>query len=235
MSHYCVAVFSSQPDSSSFDRLLEPFSETDERYFRFCPARDPEATWRRFLENNPKNKISMEDCLKNYYNMIIKDGVWGYMCNPNAKWDWYTLDGKDYLYEPKIGEKLDEDAFFYRKSQIDFDSSYVQQDKQQAAYFWDHYVEGKPIQEGQVKPQDFYKPAYYLERYGTRERYIRHMTSSAPYAFITPDGIWHAPGDVGWFGVSDEGPESLDRHIEEWQAFLNSPDDPYVSFVDCHI
>ena len=61
------------------------------------------------------------------------------------------------------------------------------------------------------------------------------MTSSAPYAFITPDGIWHAPGDVGWFGVSDEGPESLDRHIEEWQAFLNSPDDPYVSFVDCHI
>lgn len=231
MSHYCVAVFSHQQAAESFDRLLEPFSETDERYFRFCPAKDPEVTWRRFLENNPNNRISMEDCLKNYCNMILNDGVWGNMCNPNAKWDWYTLGDKDFLYSPKEGEKLDEDSFFYRKSQIDFSD----REDEDAGYFWDHYVEGKPVQEGHLKPDGLFVPAYYLERYGTRERYIRQMTSSAPYAYITPDGVWHAPGEIGWFAISDETPETLDRYMEEWLTFLNSQDDPYVRFVDCHI
>ena len=56
-----------------------------------------------------------------------------------------------------------------------------------------------------------------------------------PYAFITPDGKWHAPGRVGWFAISDESADDWNKYVEEWDAFLASDGNPYVSIVDCHI
>ena len=56
-----------------------------------------------------------------------------------------------------------------------------------------------------------------------------------PYAFITPDGKWHAPGTVGWFATSDDTPESREAYLREWIAWIESDENPYVNFVDCHI
>ena len=231
MSHYCVAVFSNTGSSDAFDELLAPYSEIDESYYEFIPTeKDVNALYAEFKEKNPESTASLEEYLADSRNYIQEDGVWGYRRNPNAKWDWYTLDGKDYLYNTKEGEGLGDECF-YRKSQIDFSDYDVEKD----GIFWDWYVDGKPLPDGVEMREPWYKREYYLERYGTKEQYLKESASKAPYAYVTPDGVWHAPGDVGWFGVSDETAEAMNAHIDEWKAFLASAEDPYVSFVDCHI
>lgn len=56
-----------------------------------------------------------------------------------------------------------------------------------------------------------------------------------PIAFVTPDGVWHEAGRVGWFATCNDTPESWAKHIKEFKEFLAAPGDEYVSFVDCHI
>lgn len=56
-----------------------------------------------------------------------------------------------------------------------------------------------------------------------------------PIAFVTPDGVWHSAGTVGWFAACDDTKESWESHIKEFKEFLAAPGDEYVSFVDCHI
>lgn len=56
-----------------------------------------------------------------------------------------------------------------------------------------------------------------------------------PYAFITPDGVWHAPGTVGWFATDDSTDESQTKYDEEWAAYIASDENPWVCFADCHI
>lgn len=59
----------------------------------------------------------------------------------------------------------------------------------------------------------------------------------APYAVITPDGEWHAPGVVGWFGTSSEDDEEEERWAESfYEDFLGDADpDTVLALVDCHI
>ena len=225
MSHYAVAVFS---DDGDFDSLLAPYSETDKEYFRFEPKPYKEivADFERFKEQNPDWTLDMylED-----FQYIRKDGKWGYMHNPQGYWDWYTLDGKDYLFDPKDGVKLSEDEYYYRKHDIEW---YPEDHEAEvdAKDFWDSFV----MNEDSDVPS-FWNREYYLERYKTKEQYVKEMVRHLPYAFITPDGVWHAPGRVGWFACSDETAEDADRYAYEWDRWIANEANPYVSIVDCHI
>ena len=57
------------------------------------------------------------------------------------------------------------------------------------------------------------------------------------YAVVTPDGLWHAPGEMGWFGCSTD----TDLEWDEWQRnykkrYLDTADPNWHIFiVDCHI
>lgn len=57
------------------------------------------------------------------------------------------------------------------------------------------------------------------------------------YAAVTPDGVWHAPGDMGWFGCSTD----TESEWDEWQRtykkrYLDTADPNWHIFiVDCHI
>lgn len=61
--------------------------------------------------------------------------------------------------------------------------------------------------------------------------------SFVTYAVVTPDGKWHAPGEMGWFGMSSE----TDGEKSEWdktykKRFIDTADPSwYVFIVDCHI
>lgn len=59
--------------------------------------------------------------------------------------------------------------------------------------------------------------------------------SMIPYAFLTQDGVWHAPGIVGWFGCSTETDEQFEEYKKEFEEYLKTEPIEYVSFVDCHI
>jgi hypothetical protein len=58
--------------------------------------------------------------------------------------------------------------------------------------------------------------------------------SATPYSVLTPDGVWHQRGQMGWFGTS-----SGDQPREEWASHVkeiikNHPDHLVVG-IDCHI
>lgn len=222
MSHYAVAVFSYK---NNFDELLKPYNENDRNYFEFIPV-DYDKIKNDFAEFS---KINPKWTFKQYiseFGYFQRDGQWGYEENPHGYWDWYSLDGKDYLFDKKAGVEIKQ---LYRKSDIDW----FEPDKEaanEAAEFWDEFIDG----DNEDIPS-FWNREYYLDRYKTKEQYIKENRYVIPYAFITPDGVWHAPGRVGWFAYSNETADDANRYAQEWEEWINSVDDPYVNLVDCHI
>ena len=155
--------------------------------------------------------------------------------NPNAKYDYYSLGGKDYIFDPKPNQHMARGCFFYRKNQIDYSSSQECFSPEEAIRAWEFFVEEKEPKEGETKPFQFFSKEYYLEKYGTKEQFVSDMCECVPYAFVTPDGVWHSPGDMGWFAIDNSTIESNRKYRDEWHEWINSKDNPYVSFVDCHI
>lgn len=231
MSHYAVAVFTNTDSAYEIDSLMEPYSESDERYFTFHPI-DIEEEYKRyktFLKDNPDSNYSFAEYL-DYSGYKKQDDQYGAYYNDNATYDYYTIDGRDYMYEPKPGEKLEDGQQFYRKNQLDF-LHVDQEDLKEQTEFWENFVEGK-----KKNTNSYFKREYYLERYGTKEQFVKEATYNVPYAFVTPDGVWHAPGKVGWFACSDETKESFNAYLDEWLKYiLDTSINPFVSILDCHI
>lgn len=225
MSHYAVAVFDNYGE---FNRLLAPYNENNRDYFVFHPVKYKEMIDRfdKFREQNEDWTLDMFiDC----FGYIRRDGQWGYENNPNGYWDFYTLNGRSYLYEPVKGFELPEGQYEYRKNDINWYPD-MEEARAEAEEFWDEFVEGKNDEIDNFMTRDFY-----LKRYQTREQYIRENTRVIPYAFITPDGEWHSPGRVGYFGLSDETADKWNEYAREWDDWLASSANPFVNFVDCHI
>lgn len=231
MSHYAVAVFCDTPASMEFDRLMEPFNEQDEKYFIFDPVSDEEIAerWDKFHKDNPSWEYS--SWLDTMFHS--QDGKLGYWYNPHAAYDYYTLNGKDYLFDPlrsALEEAGDDFPYFWKKSQIDWFKIPEDMEKYDEAFWakiWAKYSENG---------DGFYSDKYYRERFGTKQQFIKEMMRpTIPFAFVTPDGKWHAPGNMGWFACSDETAESMDAYWEEWCDFIKNAPDCYVSILDCHI
>lgn len=57
------------------------------------------------------------------------------------------------------------------------------------------------------------------------------------YAVVTPDGVWHAPGRMGWWGISSETEEEARVWSATWaKRWLDDQDqDLIMTIVDCHI
>ena len=226
MSHYAVAVFA---DDADFDRLLKPYDENNKEEFIFEPIDYQKIVddFNEFMKHN--NGWTLDMYIKEF-QYVQENGQWGYWHNPHGYWDWYSLDGKEYLFDVKPGVFLAEDQYDYRKNDYDWypNDSEAESD---AAEFWDSFVG----EDAFAEPPGLWSRQYYLNRYGTKEQYMKELGRTTPYAFITPDGVWHAPGRVGWFATSSESSDDYDKYLEEWDAFIQSDANPYVNLVDCHI
>lgn len=57
------------------------------------------------------------------------------------------------------------------------------------------------------------------------------------YAVVTPDGEWHEPGKMGWWGISSATPEEeaeFENNYEE--KFIRTANPEWrLTIVDCHI
>lgn len=230
MSHYCCAVFANTPDD--FYTLLEPYNEENEKYFVFQPV-DEEKLFEKYDTDIDKSVYPTFEEYADSYGYNRQDGVLGYMCNPNAKWDWYTIDGKDYLFEPFENEMPD-DTGVYKKSQIDFYKGCYDGDAEMLKAFWQEYVLGAAPDKPEYK-HEIWKASYYIERYGTLDQFIKEQTRTVPYAFVKPDGTWVAPGTVGWFAIDDATSDSWNRYVDEFDEFIKNSPDCYVTFADLHI
>lgn len=167
--------------------------------------------------------------------------------NPKSKWDWHEIGGrwrgmlllkpgcKGYLGRPGIFDNEPERPEGVDQARFgDIDWERIQNDdtrKLELEREWDELI--NPPKD---KPS-FYKPEYYLERFGTKENFVKRLMLFATYAVVTPDGEWHEAGKMGWWGMSSDTAEDK----EAWDLgyrdkFLKdlSPD-TLITVVDCHI
>lgn len=234
MSHFLVGVFSH--DTEDVDELLAPYNECDEAYFVPCPLSDEEQ--RKIMEEYERREDlneSFADYILSYGNAHEnEDGSLFCLCNPNAKWDWYDADGGRWadcgMYRLKPGEQTDD---FNRVTVRQMDFSPDMDKYHEAEIFWDEYVMGK---DRKKHTHTFFKPEYFIERYGTKEKYAEHSADvQRPYAFITPDGAWHETGSMGWFGIDATDRETMEAYHVEWKQAIEKYQDCYLTYVDCHI
>ena len=56
------------------------------------------------------------------------------------------------------------------------------------------------------------------------------------YALVKADGTWVSPGDMGWFGMSSDTPESYAAYRREVNEYITAlPANAWLVALDCHI
>ena len=158
--------------------------------------------------------------------------------NDRARWDWWSFGGR-FAYDLRLKE-LDEDGEPMEANHAKFSHLLIDDDPQadkENGRFWDEYVEGSN-RDSDEYANVFFKPEYYKEQYGTKERFLRICGDDLmPQAFVDPEGEWHEQGTMGWFACSDATPETIDNFFDEWEDMCKraAEEDLYVTIVDCHI
>jgi hypothetical protein len=98
MSHFTVLV-----TGTEVHEALAPFIEQQEegyeQYFKFVPDLSHDEMVAEFEKYNAneehENKYdSVEEYADDYHGYKREGDSWGYVRNPNAKWDWYELGGR---------------------------------------------------------------------------------------------------------------------------------------------
>jgi hypothetical protein len=233
MTHFRCAVFSYDP--SRFDALLAPYSESDEAYFRFIKSTRTEEQFKADYElNKAYEKEQQAESFPDYETWLKGigyervNGVIGYYGNPNATWDWYTLNGGDWQFSLKNEEDYDDGGPYTKNQYAYLDENYSVKETEE---LYRHLQENAKESDNEYIRQD----AQDMLNNFTLEEYMEYQKWKFPYAYITPDGVWHAPGTVGWFAASDDTAASRKKYWQDWMAWIQSDENPYVNFVDCHI
>jgi len=232
MSHYRVAVFANKP--WEFEDLLAPYSEADEEYFEFIPLAEDKLEWlRTFYKEHSVKAESFEEFLtsEGYVNSEEDGSVIGFYANPHAKWDWYSLDGGAWQFEV-LPEFAADDGDLRKNAYNYIDPEYDESRARKTYKRYKMIVDNGEDPYGTISLEEAQE---FIQDYPDEEFYLLACKWIYPYAFITPDGEWHAPGEVGWFGASSDTAESMMSYIKEWVAFIESDANPFVNFVDCHI
>ena len=198
----------------------------------------------------PHNQVysSFDEFMVQYMGYLSKDDktdAWGYWENPNAKWDWWKIGGRwSNMLLLRSGEQVNvaqiKDIFFIEQEQcegvtVEIEGMPVPIDL--APKFQIGVAEASQQWEMAIAGKNLYKPEYYMKRYVNKQGFLREMLSIKTYAVLTPDGTWHASGEMGWFGISSESPEEA-RHFSNsyYDAFIKSADpEHFLVIVDCHI
>jgi hypothetical protein len=252
MSHFTVAVLSNS--RHDIESLLAPYNEQteDPQYQEFEPTGASDELLAEYEKHRDKYPTFEEFC-KCYYGYIYDEesGMWGYVCNPNAKWDWYMIGGRwsnslrlkpgceGYMGTPSWGLA----GTFPQEGRCDqallknVDLSPDPDEYEKAVRFWEVFVEKQPLKEGENERDffDFHAPEYYIKLYGTKERYAEQQAEFSTWALVTPDGEWYEKGQMGWFGMSDATAESISEYRAALNKVLAENPDVWITIVDCHI
>lgn len=84
----------------------------------------------------------------------------------------------------------------------------------------------------------FFTKQYYTDRYGSEDIFIKAQRLPQGWAVVTPDGEWHEPGRVIWFGMDTSTAESYADWVDHFdERFVKPYEDETVTVVmlDCHI
>lgn len=266
MSHFSVAVISQKVEDVT--KLLKPFDENNEVKFidtnkeiinditqKRVDITDIPSNIQNYIlsfllnkkEDNLKNDIIMDKIdlyIHKYwgYTSYSKEheNRYGYWYNENSKWDWYQIGGRwsNLLTtnKGKVNQALLKDVIFDVSDEATVE---------ELTEVWNLATKNentltKEEKNRKIELGIFYKSEYYNKRYGTKEQFIKENTSFSTYAVVTPDGKWHEPGEMGWFGVSFAEAESSRNFVNNYydnfiKPYLESDENYYITIVDCHI
>lgn len=134
--------------------------------------------------------------------------------NPNSKWDWYDAEGGRFQEDMMIDGKY---VTTGKISDIEF-----LPDK----YIYNEAVAAWRENRGNVR-----------DKFLSEIDYVRFATEFYTFAVVTPDGEWHAPGNVLWFGMNDAPEEAMDYWRKYYrEEFIDKyKKGYYCTLVDCHI
>lgn len=237
MSHYTVAVFTKE--NQSIEELLEPFYEGMEVEPYIYKTKE------EVLNEIEKHCIKNEELKEKYSKLSDREKIadwngWENLdgednllstYNPNSKWDWYEVGGRwSRLLKTKNGYNVDSCLV------KDLDLTLDKEAYEKAIRFWELVVEHQQLRDGEEKPFNLYKEEYYIKRYETKENYAKKMSTLSTYAVLTPDGEWHEPGRMGWWGMSHADHNSEKAWDEGYEKFLQEAAPNWkITIVDCHI
>jgi len=264
MSHYRVMVIGEDVESilapydenlevpKHIDRTKEKIHREFVRYYgRLIAENKPVSD----LEKFEKLTLSLDDVNEEWCKgwcgqTLDEDGNTLTTYNQDSKWDWYEIGGRwsgSFILKPGMNGKMGMRSLWNAdkeipsdhvdqalKCEIDWDEM-NENDKMRAGIDWDDLFNPNP-------DACMWRPEYvakqqkiHLEMYGTKEEYVKRRGIWTPYAVVTEDG-WHAPGDMGWWGMSSDETEDRDKFDQEFQRLLaDQPDDAITTMVDCHI
>lgn len=216
-----------------------------------------EAEYLAFLIRKDGTRKEYKDAaawLQDWHGYDYQPGLgYGYWRNPNAKWDWYQVGGrwigalilkdgvKAQLGEPSWMVQLPKEGIPENRSDMaricDVDWKAMRnQARERAARDWDELFNPNP---------EFclYRPEYvesqralHLKLYGTKEEYIRRRGVWTPYAMVSKEHGWIAPGKMGWFGMSTDNTHDREKFDAEFVKIMKSfPTETQIAMVDCHI
>ena len=234
MSHFTVAVI--HRDDQDIEDLLAPFDENleVEPYVKFTRQEAIDYVREHWLkEGEDKTDDECWTMMASDYNDNTDDEGNIYSTyNPDSKWDWYQVGGRwsGMLRLRGKNKKCDSAKI----SDVSFRPSPRAYKKH--LRFWDVVVEHATPEPGE-EFHSFYNEEYFRKYFGDRDTYAKQMTSFSTYAVITPDGVWHGKGDMGWWGMSSETPEEANEWENHYlERFIDTAEDGMnITIVDCHI
>lgn len=203
--------------------------------------------------------------VKQYSSYSLKDGDIYTTYNPNSRWDWYTIGGRfdgelmltdegrlnvvDEIkkkYCTDIDIKDLQENFDYLRYVNSAPLKYVKwfmplsdEEKEKKRRWWEININGDELKDGEEKDKYFFwSPEWYKRRYRDANTYIKINEMTTFFAVLTPDGEWHEPLKMGWFGCTDGEPEDeLQWNLDFYENFIkpNIDSDLICTVVDCHI
>lgn len=233
---------------------------------------------------------SFEEYCHEYHGLSPnKDGKYGYLENPNAKWDWYEIGGRWTGHFPVVEEDhcllgspgiMTDPASPYtsdivRIKNIDFNKA-QKDSKDEVEKFLKEYQEyyNNPIvgysecrslglhfgliqclDENEITEEhrSYCKLSKWKqnpERYDVlypiplkngkvdsefKQLLYGYLNPLRTYAFVDENG-WIEPGQMGWWGMSSDTPESMKKYADQFMKWLlDGNQDDWVVCVDCHI
>lgn len=200
------------------------------------------------------NAITDEEYLKEnlYEDADKKRGYSLSRHNPSSKWDWYELGGRwAGTLVTKVGITPDRGSpsllmkdFSYKDREadqalvkdVDFEEMRRRNEDERRKSYRDWKAKLEAARdENERRNTMFLYNLKHEELSMTEDEWVRSRgISFQTYAFITPDGVWHEKGEMGWFGMASN--EKPDEYAKEFEAFISSmKPEQTLSIYDCHI
>jgi len=142
--------------------------------------------------------------------------------NPKSKWDGWEIGGR---WENLLILKDKRSSNAAYMSDIDFSAMRVRDLKELTPY-------------NDVINDSYFKEEYMREKFPTEDEYINRSLLFTTYAVVTPYGVWHEAGKMGWWGVSCASPkDEREWDLRYYKHFIEpaSEHNWYMTIVDCHI